>query len=298
MSVSGKIIDSFVASIKRATVTAFTEHNKMLAAHIASTLKLSTEDVLAAINSFNPEDAVYSDSVAEVKTIISNADLAVASSEIIIDVNYTEKCAAIFGDTKNVKDVLKSARCKFNSNLKHGAGWILPVKQLDTLREALRKNNVSFVEKTDAEMNAPTKMDVSGYETTEERPLPKENLVDTASEAPPAKMAKPRARRTVKTVSMATPSVEEISEAKGKSKPATKPRVPASPSGIEVKKVLPKSLKFPGYCEVVGLVDDVVFLAKKNAGGVKVVGVAGDDGEMGDVPDEHVAVLKENGYVL
>lgn len=56
-------------------------------------------------------------------------------------VDYSEKAIAVFGDTKTVKDQLKSLGGRFNPSLKHNgtkrAGWIFSKKQADNVRALL-----------------------------------------------------------------------------------------------------------------------------------------------------------------
>ena len=59
-------------------------------------------------------------------------------SNAIEIVDYSEKAIAVFGDTKTVKDQLKSLGGRFNPSLKHNgakrAGWIFSKKQTDKVR--------------------------------------------------------------------------------------------------------------------------------------------------------------------
>lgn len=52
-------------------------------------------------------------------------------------VEYSEKAIAIIGDTKSIKDLLKSLGGSFNPRLTCGAGWIFSKKKEDELRAAL-----------------------------------------------------------------------------------------------------------------------------------------------------------------
>lgn len=62
-------------------------------------------------------------------------------SNAIEIVDYSEKAIAVFGDTKTVKDQLKSLGGHFNPSLKHKgtkrAGWIFSKKQADNVRALL-----------------------------------------------------------------------------------------------------------------------------------------------------------------
>lgn len=52
-------------------------------------------------------------------------------------VDYSEKAVAVVGDTKAVKDLLKSMGGRFNSRLSCGAGWIFSKKKADELKAVL-----------------------------------------------------------------------------------------------------------------------------------------------------------------
>ena len=60
----------------------------------------------------------------------SNTDLEI---ELI---DYSAKAVAIIGDTKPLKDKLKSLGGRFNFRLKCGAGWIFPKSKTDDLKAA------------------------------------------------------------------------------------------------------------------------------------------------------------------
>ena len=52
-------------------------------------------------------------------------------------IDYSEKAIAVVGDTRAIKDTLKSLGGRFNSHLSCGAGWIFSKTKETTLREAL-----------------------------------------------------------------------------------------------------------------------------------------------------------------
>ena len=52
-------------------------------------------------------------------------------------IDYSEKAIAVVGDTRAIKDTLKSLGGRFNSHLSCGAGWIFSKAKEDSLREAL-----------------------------------------------------------------------------------------------------------------------------------------------------------------
>ena len=52
-------------------------------------------------------------------------------------IDYSEKAIAVVGDTRAIKETLKSLGGRFNSHLSCGAGWIFSKTKETTLREAL-----------------------------------------------------------------------------------------------------------------------------------------------------------------
>ena len=52
-------------------------------------------------------------------------------------INYSEKAVAIVGDTRAIKDILKTLGGRFNAHLTCGAGWIFSKTKESTLRNAL-----------------------------------------------------------------------------------------------------------------------------------------------------------------
>lgn len=63
-------------------------------------------------------------------------------------VDYSDKSIAIYGDTKPIKDDLKSLGGRFNPKLKDGPGWIFPKSKESEVANLLEKND-NFVENQD-----------------------------------------------------------------------------------------------------------------------------------------------------
>lgn len=60
-----------------------------------------------------------------------------AKSELVI-ATYSERAFVVFGDTKPLKDMLKSElKLRYNPRLKCGAGWIGSLKHVDEACELL-----------------------------------------------------------------------------------------------------------------------------------------------------------------
>jgi len=54
-------------------------------------------------------------------------------------IDYSEKAIAVIGNTKPIKDILKSQGGRFNFRLKCGAGWIFPKTKKETIQQLLTK---------------------------------------------------------------------------------------------------------------------------------------------------------------
>lgn len=52
-------------------------------------------------------------------------------------IDYSEKCVAVVGDTKAVKDRLKEMGGRFNGKLTCGAGWVFPKSKVEQLKQLL-----------------------------------------------------------------------------------------------------------------------------------------------------------------
>jgi hypothetical protein len=52
-------------------------------------------------------------------------------------IDYSDKAIAVIGETRSIKEQLKSLGGKFNGFLKCGPGWIFPKTKLDLLKTAL-----------------------------------------------------------------------------------------------------------------------------------------------------------------
>lgn len=63
-------------------------------------------------------------------------------------VNYSEKSIAVIGDTKGIKEQLKSAKGRFNPRLSCGGGWIFSVKQLEIVKQICDEFNANGVVNT------------------------------------------------------------------------------------------------------------------------------------------------------
>ena len=52
-------------------------------------------------------------------------------------INYSEKAIAVVGDTRSIKETLKSLGGRFNNHLSCGAGWIFPKSKEETIKATL-----------------------------------------------------------------------------------------------------------------------------------------------------------------
>lgn len=66
-----------------------------------------------------------------------NTQTMAATSSALRMVDYSEKAVAVVGDTKSVKDLLKSMGGRFNARLSCGVGWVFSKKKTDELKAAL-----------------------------------------------------------------------------------------------------------------------------------------------------------------
>ena len=66
-----------------------------------------------------------------------NTQTADVTSSDLRMVDYSEKAVAVVGDTKAVKDLLKSMGGRFNARLSCGAGWVFSKKKTEELKVAL-----------------------------------------------------------------------------------------------------------------------------------------------------------------
>lgn len=76
----------------------------------------------------------------------------VTAGEINI-IDYSEKAIAVIGDTKPIKDKLKSLGGSFNPRLSCGAGWIFPKRKLDEITAALNNDGEETAEHVEASQN-------------------------------------------------------------------------------------------------------------------------------------------------
>jgi len=78
-------------------------------------------------------------------------------------IQYSEKAIAVIGDTKPIKDTLKSLGGSFNFRLTCGPGWIFPAGKLAAIQEALTpkpvrelreeiQNTIDFFKETDIQL--------------------------------------------------------------------------------------------------------------------------------------------------
>ncbi len=99
-------------------------------------------------NTYGEYKSTKSEVVGYVKTIVnvdtqlstSNASKTIVNNSIGIKiVNYSEKSFAVIGDTKPIKDMLKSLGGKFNMYLTVGCGWIFPMTKKEKIMIELEK---------------------------------------------------------------------------------------------------------------------------------------------------------------
>lgn len=98
-------------------------------------LKIKVSDEYKVIKPKVKKSSIKPEKAEEAKEVESVA------AEGLEVVDYSEKAIAVFGDTKTVKDQLKSLGGRFNPSLKHNgvkrAGWIFSKKQTDKVKELI-----------------------------------------------------------------------------------------------------------------------------------------------------------------
>ena len=81
----------------------------------------------------NRDISLYTKPTKQVKEEIK--PLGITSGVQIID--YSERAIAVIGDTKAIKETLKSLGGRFNNRLSCGAGWIFPKSKEESVRKTL-----------------------------------------------------------------------------------------------------------------------------------------------------------------
>lgn len=89
-------------------------------------------DGLSFPESFSRKD--FEDVITAYKESLE--EISESANDIRI-VGYSEKAIAVYGDTKSIKDKLKSLGGRFNPRLREGAGWIFSKKMEAELRKLL-----------------------------------------------------------------------------------------------------------------------------------------------------------------
>lgn len=104
----------------------------------------SFEDCFKLTYHKNEKETVQADTNPNIKPIES------AQGEVNI-IEYSERAIAVIGDTKPIKELLKSLGGSFNARLSCGPGWIFSKKKLEELQTALLNINNAKTEETPKE---------------------------------------------------------------------------------------------------------------------------------------------------
>ena len=104
-------------------------------------------------------------SISEAKTTNFEAVEVEAGKINVID--YSEKAIAIIGDTKPVKDILKSLGGKFNFRLSCGPGWIFPKSKQAQIIEALKNEAASKKQQSKNEIHEEMQKTVNFFAETD-----------------------------------------------------------------------------------------------------------------------------------
>jgi len=124
----------FITSINQSIEKETDKYITGFISHLSEKLKVSKKDITACYDSFNFKEKKVID-----KVNIDN------TKPVSIVMDYSDKCHAIFGDTRKIKDnILKPCKCKFNKNLKFGAGWIISKSTFKELEEKLISGGIEY----------------------------------------------------------------------------------------------------------------------------------------------------------
>ena len=104
-------------------------------------------------------------SISESKT--TNFEPVEVEAGKINVVDYSEKAIAIIGDTKPVKDILKSLGGKFNFRLSCGPGWIFPKSKQEQIIEALKNEAASKKQQSKNEIRKEIQETVNFFADTD-----------------------------------------------------------------------------------------------------------------------------------
>jgi hypothetical protein len=135
----------------------------------------SFEDCFKLTYHKNEKETVQADTNPNIKPIES------AAGEVNI-IEYSERAIAVIGDTKPIKELLKSLGGSFNARLSCGPGWIFSKKKLEEVQTALI-NKVKHESKEDSApvlySEAEQIQEIEIVQAEQIQEMPSENLTDT-----------------------------------------------------------------------------------------------------------------------
>jgi len=150
-NLTSSIVNSCLNSLEESIREGIKLHLKGLAKHISMVTSLDLKSVQAAIEGYSGSENTF----VQVKKKFElpekkhkETKLDIKDGEICIVKNYSDKCHAVFGDTKKIKDdILKPAKCKYNNYLEFGPGWIVVFAEYNNLVKTLKDKKIKYIEK-------------------------------------------------------------------------------------------------------------------------------------------------------
>ena len=81
----------------------------------------------------------FEENMSENEELLTYLKNSKEKDKLIIE-NYSDKSFVVYGNTKSIKEELKTIGGKFNSNLRNGPGWIFSNKYRDKVNELIERD--------------------------------------------------------------------------------------------------------------------------------------------------------------
>lgn len=270
---------SFVATVTDTFRASLEEHLADLARAIAAETDVDVDVIAKIIQDFSGGKSRSS--------APRRASTKPQSTEVVVMIDYSDKCAAVFGDTKSIKDTLLKAKCKYCVKLAFGAGWIIPSSRLALLEKELKSAKIVYrrVERYEYE-NEIEGGGENGVED-EEGDAPPPDLRALKAAAAKAKPVVAVATPAAKPSTSAKPSTPASAKAVAKAKPATPAKAAAKSSSTDK----PTRNRFGNFEDAkTGL----VFAKNPKTKKAWAIGIQETDGSIGPIPAELVTVCENH----
>lgn len=113
--------------------------NKKDAIDFAEKVKVWIEEANNGQPIETPEPVEEIQTIQPVEPVIEEKE---KETPVLVIKEYSERAGVVFGDTKAIKNQLKSLKCRFNSRLtidgEKVAGWVFSLKRMDEIKTALQ----------------------------------------------------------------------------------------------------------------------------------------------------------------